>query len=132
MSERRVYIAQLLCPQRHLILVLADEFDTAEAAERLRKPLKQIYEWLVAQKQINPVCALCQSNDFHIEIGRTRFRTVAEAKPELMEAEVRNIATQEYLKSRPLVMELRKYRERTTGKSQGPTRPTDWVTDQKK
>ena len=31
-----------------------------------------------------------------------------------------------------LIIEFRKFRERTTGKSQGPTRPTDWIMPDKK
>jgi len=99
MSERRVYIAQLLCPKRHAILGAAEEFDTAEAAEALSKQLEQFYSELVAAKVCRSSCAICQSRDFHIEIAVTGFRSMAEAKPVLLETERRNLAAQAFLKS---------------------------------
>jgi hypothetical protein len=98
MSERRVYIAQLLCPQRHCILAAAEEFDTAEEAESLRKTLEGMFDERAAERPGIKRCALCQSTDFHIEIGRTTFRTIEEAKPVLFLEEARQYLTQMWLK----------------------------------
>ena len=83
MSQRRVWIAQLLCPERHCILAAVGEYDTAEEAEGLRPDLEKMFEGLLASRSIKPICALCGSAHFHIEIARTTFRTMAEAKPAL-------------------------------------------------
>lgn len=99
MSECRVYIAQLLCPKRHCILAAAEEFDTAEEAEGLRKVLEGMFDQIAAERPSISRCALCQSTDFHIELGRTPFRTMEEAKPALFAEEAKQHLTQMFLKS---------------------------------
>jgi hypothetical protein len=96
MSDRRVYIAQLLCPHRHCIVAVAEEFGTLEEAEDLRKLLAPIFEQILGHRDR---CALCGSSDFHIEIHRTLFRTMEEARPALFEQEARQYLTQRFLKS---------------------------------
>src|SRR5215831_19908498 len=96
----KVYIAQLLCPQRHTILALAGEYESLEAATA------QLSEWLEAAKQkllesrnLDPWCGLCKSRDWHIEVGTTPFRSMEEARPALKQAERDQQATATYLKS---------------------------------
>jgi hypothetical protein len=45
------------------------------------------------------LCALCRSADFHIEIGAAGFRTMADARPALLETELKQRLTQMWLKA---------------------------------
>jgi hypothetical protein len=85
MSERRVWIAQMLCgPNRHCIAALAGECDDeVEAGHQLGRPLWPRFEALGA----NPWCAICGALKvkWRIELGRTPFKTMAEAEKSLKE-----------------------------------------------
>ena len=96
MSERKVYIAQLLCPERHAILAFAEEFDTlAEAEEVLGKRVEEVR----ASAMLNPWCGLCNSRNLSVEVRPTIFRTIEEARPELHASEAAQLATSQFLKA---------------------------------
>lgn len=86
MAERRVWIAQLLCgPNRHCIAALVGEADDEqEAGLTLGRPLWPQVEELLAAGH-NPWCALCgaRREGWRIELGRTPFKTMAEAEKPL-------------------------------------------------
>ncbi len=91
-----VWICQCLCPGRHCILATAGEAETeAEAEEGLRAPLQAQVAYFLASRAGNPWCALCGAHraTWRFELRRTRFATMEEATPALMEAEARNLAT---------------------------------------
>jgi hypothetical protein len=89
----RVWIAQCLCPQRHCIMAAAGEAATREEAEeRLGQPLREQVEELLEAKAINPWCAICGSTEWRIDLGRTAFLTLDEAKPSLVETAQANDA----------------------------------------
>lgn len=81
--ERRVWIAQCLCPDRHCILAALGEADSPEDAETevAAKLRRQVAE-LVKQGAINPWCAICGARQpsWRVETGRTRWRTLPEAE----------------------------------------------------
>jgi hypothetical protein len=93
----RVWIAQCLCgPERHCILATADEAaDETEAATRIAGMLRaQVAEWLAAES-LNPWCGICgaKAEGWVYEIGRTRFETMRDALPEMLEIKRRQAAT---------------------------------------
>lgn len=88
--NKRVWIAQCLCPQRHAIMATAGEAENEpEAQEAILKPLRQHLASAVIVGAINPHCGLCnaQIETWNYEVARTRFRTLKEAEPELRKAE---------------------------------------------
>lgn len=91
-DESCVWLAQCLCPSRHCIAATAAEADSLGAATPdVLDPLRVAVAKLLRSGAINPWCGLCRAEaaTWRYEIGRTRFRTMAEAAPELkaMEAE---------------------------------------------
>lgn len=91
----RVWIAQCLCgPHRHAIAALAGEADSEEAADALLLPQLRRGLAELLQSGINPWCAICgaEAPGWIYEIGRTRFRSLAEAAPELARAAAGNAA----------------------------------------
>lgn len=92
----RVWIAQCLCPQRHCIVALSHECETRAQAERLADLLRAaIAETCGEGKDFNPWCSICgaKQETWHIEIGRTPYRSMAEAMPHLRRTEQENLAT---------------------------------------
>ena len=94
----KVYIAQLLCPERHCILAAYDEFeDLPSANQALGYILGTMYARALVTKVINPWCGICRSTDWHVEIAATVFETRAEAQPFMEECQRRQDATRRYL-----------------------------------
>lgn len=85
MAERRVWIAQCLCPQRHCILAVTCEAETLGEAEASKALLDTTITTLIHDGTLNPWCALCRApaTDWTIDVNRTRFATQAEAEPAL-------------------------------------------------
>ena len=79
-----VWLAQCLCPSRHAILAASCEAETeAEATREAHKPLTEAIALALSLGVINPWCSLChaKAETWTIELGRTQFATMAEAKP---------------------------------------------------
>ena len=94
-DETRVWIAQCLCgPNQHAIAALAGEADSEETARELLLPQLRNAVAELLRSGINPWCAICGAEKprWQHEIGRTRFRSMAEAAPELAAAEAGNAA----------------------------------------
>jgi hypothetical protein len=89
-----VWITQCLCPQRHCIAAMAGEAAGRAAAERdiERRLRMRVAFLLVVTRALNPWCGLCgaRSDTWKFELRRTRWRTMAEALPELKELEAEN------------------------------------------
>lgn len=83
----RVYIAQLKCPSNHCILGAAGEFESMEEAQSLAPKLESEFEQMVAEGTLNRKCELCGSTMLSVAVDRTKFATMAEAKPYLQDSE---------------------------------------------
>lgn len=95
----RVYIAQLKCPAGHCVLALAGEYENQpDAAAELSYRLGHMFASLTNDKVLKHECGLCHATDLHIEIGRTKWSTMAEAKPFIKQSEAAQQATVRMLK----------------------------------
>lgn len=91
-----VWIAQCLCPDRHCIVATAGEAETEElACIVILRVVRRAVERAVREKIINPWCSLCGADhrSWHYEVGRTAFRTMEEAVPQLREIERQQAVT---------------------------------------
>ena len=79
----RVYIAQMLCPDRHCMMATAGEFTSQHDAEVMGPALQEFVDSMVEQKVLNPFCGICQSRTLRIEVRSTTFTSMAEAEPVL-------------------------------------------------
>lgn len=96
MAETRVYLAQCLCPQRHCILAAASVATSPLAAQMsLAMTLRGTITKMLADGVLNPWCDLCEasSDTWTYEVGRTPYRTLAEAQPHLDASERAQRAT---------------------------------------
>lgn len=93
MSERRVWVAQCLCPQQHAILAASAEADSEEAAQAISRLLREHVTKLLHDGLFNAWCGICHaaSKTWRYELGRTRFVTMADAESELRRLERENI-----------------------------------------
>ena len=84
-----VWIAQCLCPDRHCILAAAGVAEGRAEAAAIERTLRDNVAGLLARRVLNPWCGLCRApiTSWAYELGRTRWRTMAEAKLALEEAE---------------------------------------------
>jgi hypothetical protein len=83
---RRVWIAQCLCPARHAIAATAGEAASeAEAVGAVERPLRIEVEAMLRAGTIDPWCDICRAPRalWAFELGRTKFTTMAEARPAL-------------------------------------------------
>jgi hypothetical protein len=88
-----VWLCQCLCPDRHCIMAAAHEAKThAEADALITVGLREQLEGMIAEGTMNPRCGLCGASDatWRYELARTRFATMAEALPWLIELERAN------------------------------------------
>jgi hypothetical protein len=92
----RVWIAQCLCPARHCVLATAGEAASEAAAkETIVDPLRAQVAEALKSGVINPWCGLCnaRAETWRYDLGRTRFRSMDEAAPELLRIEAEQAAT---------------------------------------
>jgi hypothetical protein len=95
-----VWIAQCLCPRRHAILAAAGEAeDERTASDGLVEPLDRHVASLLASGEFDPWCGICRapSDQWRIELRRTRFRSMAEAAPELVRLQAEQATTRAVL-----------------------------------
>jgi hypothetical protein len=94
MSERRVWIAQCLCPEMHCIMAAADEADSDADAETIRAELRGQVTDLLKLRALNSWCGICgaKSATWKYELDRTRFRTMADAAQTLARLQLGNLA----------------------------------------
>ena len=94
----KVYICQLLCPERHCVLAAAKQYEHATEATALLTAVEQQFQEMVADKTLNPKCDLCGSTQLSYELKPTRFSSMEEAVPVLLELQEAQRQTREYLK----------------------------------
>ncbi len=75
----KVYIAQLLCPQRHCVLAVAGEYESDHDAKWLAGELGKRMGALVITGVRKHECGICKSTDLEVDIQATGFATLAEA-----------------------------------------------------
>jgi hypothetical protein len=90
-----VYLIQCLCPQRHCIMGVAYEAEAEEAPRAAE--LKRKVEELVASGVIDPWCGICKSRAWHYETRATIYHTLAEAKGPLLESQLQQRRTAEFI-----------------------------------
>lgn len=97
--ESRVWIAQAMCPRRHCILAAAAVCLDHVAAAALAEMLRARVDELLAGKQFNSWCALCEARrpSWTFEPKPTPFRTLEEAAPALDFLQASQMATRAYL-----------------------------------
>jgi hypothetical protein len=87
-----LWLAQLLCPQRHCILALAydiEEHKPADIEEKLNAAM--------TLKVINPWCGICRSRHLHVEHGKLSTDDWDEAMVMLRANEAAQLATRAIL-----------------------------------
>ena len=93
----KVWIAQLKCPNNHTVTAVAAKVADAESG-RLEWVLRNGFDNLVEQGVLSRECGICKSTTLHVEIAKTMFDSMDEAKPALEESQRQQIATAEYLR----------------------------------
>ena len=83
-----LWLAQLLCPQRHCLCALAYDIEETPAAD-IEAKLHKIGSGELAG--LNPWCGLCGSKDLRIEHGKLFTDDWDEALPVLKAQELENI-----------------------------------------
>jgi hypothetical protein len=87
-----IHIIQCLCPSRHAILGTA--YPSEDTPDDVALAVFQIaVEKMLAMKAIRPECGICGSREWHYETGRTKWKTLEEAQPHLLQLEQENIAS---------------------------------------
>jgi len=91
-KEKRVWIAQALCPARHVIVAGAYEADAEDrtdpahsiAFEEIDRELDKLRS-MIPSKVMTIGCPVCEApiDSWGIEAQRTKFKTIEEATPEL-------------------------------------------------
>jgi hypothetical protein len=79
-SDTRVWIAQAICPWRHCLCTVA--FDEAHVSKE--EGSRQVLTYLEAEitaGRLHLRCEICNSTTIKVELGRTRFASIAEAIP---------------------------------------------------
>jgi hypothetical protein len=90
-----IWIAQILCPERHCIL--ASAFDDKQRSRRqVMAQLVVAVEQMVANGTIDRECVICGSAAWRVESGRTNYATMDAARPELERLERENDATRRF------------------------------------
>jgi hypothetical protein len=95
MTERRVWIAQCLCPDRHCIIASAGEAESEAEVEAIRAGLRRMIVEGLRSGTLTGWCGLCGAKraTWRYEVGRTRFASMAEAQPALDRLEAENLLT---------------------------------------
>lgn len=83
----RVWIVQLLCPERHAIMAAPYEKTNESEASEIAAGIKTE----MAKTGVRWECAICKSTHLKFEEGATRFMSLAEAMPHMKKVEVENI-----------------------------------------
>lgn len=91
----KVWVVQLLCPERHAVMAAAyertDESKLEDISNGMRESLKE--QGLLWECGICKHTDVPKSVDLHFEEGPTRFATMEEAMPHLRKIEEENITS---------------------------------------
>ena len=80
-----IWLTQWICPNRHCSIALAWDDAESTAGEIVSKG-----EGLYQRGTINPWCGICGHVGLQVEHGATRFQSLEEAMPSLLEAQNAN------------------------------------------
>lgn len=96
----KVFLAQLKCPNDHCVCAVALEMDDDDQNGQmaLGVVLGESFQHMVDSGAMDPYCGLCKSADLRIEVQPTKYRTMAEAKGPLQEAQAQQLATREFFR----------------------------------
>jgi hypothetical protein len=88
-----VWICQCLCPGRHAMMAAADEAANEAEAQQVRALLRREVAKLLQDGVMGGECALCGAKraTWRYELRRTRFTSMAEAKPHLARLQMENL-----------------------------------------
>lgn len=99
----KLRIVQCLCPQRHCMVALPYEPEVetklpngnriALTQETAAKFLKDLVEELISRQVVKPSCGICGSTDLRYEDSATKFNSLEEAMPHLIQLEAENRET---------------------------------------
>lgn len=96
--DNRIRLVQCKCAANHCIMAVAfDPRNTAD--EEAETQLAATVGFLKSTGHLNPWCSLCRSQEWHYEIGTTRFYSMTEAMPYLEAYERRQAHTRELLQA---------------------------------
>jgi hypothetical protein len=87
-----LWLAQLLCPNRHAICALAYDSEETPAAD-----IEARLQAVLAPGMLDPWCGLCGSRTLHIEHGKLATDDWEEATAVLRKQEQANLATREFM-----------------------------------
>lgn len=87
-----LWLAQLLCPQRHAICALAYDIEQTKPAE-----IEERLITVTGPGMLDPWCGLCGSRELHIEHGKLFTDNWDEAMAILRAAEAANLETRQIL-----------------------------------
>ena len=85
----RVYLAQLMCANRHCIVAVPGEYENDQDAAALDQMVRDGFK----AGGFDPWCGICRSRSLHVEIGATQWASLAEAMPYMKAAEAAQLAT---------------------------------------
>ena len=102
-DDARVWIAQVMCRQRHTILAGAALAADRDAARFLVEPLRDGVRQMVREGSINPWCGICGEpiQDWFVDLGQTAFTSMEEAKPALERLRKENLQAMAVLGGHP-------------------------------
>jgi hypothetical protein len=80
-----IHMMQIKCTAGHCFMAAAWDDTTATQADIAYKLGHEMGEWVRAGN--TRACALCGATDFMLDDGVTRFKTLDEARPHLVEQE---------------------------------------------
>jgi hypothetical protein len=87
-----LWLAQLLCPQRHCILGLAYDSEKQAPAD-----IEAYLTTALKNAGLNPWCGICGSRELRVEHGKLKTNDWDEATAGLRELEQQNLATRAIL-----------------------------------
>ena len=94
----KVRIVQLLCPQRHCYIATVYESPDGERIDEMTTRLLESYSKLIDEGH-TPRCGICGFSRLTPEDMPTRFSTIAEAAPAILELERRQRFTREFFRA---------------------------------
>ncbi len=94
---KKVWIAQLKCPQNHCVCAVAAEIADDQTAQ-LEAKLWAGFNHLVEVGELIYECGICKATRLHVETKRTSFATLALAVPTLEESQRQQLATATFLR----------------------------------
>jgi hypothetical protein len=79
------------------VMALAAEIE-GENTDDLVTKLRAGFDALVERRMVNRECGICKSTTLHVQVNRTAFDSLEEARPALEESQRQQLATAEFLR----------------------------------